>query len=148
LFDLGPAIVPPLALHCRKRLISVLFSSQFYDVTSRNFKILECDRSVGYKHMANYKFCTIFQESQTYCDTTHVHLLRVPKYVVLCCWSTAVAVKSRSDNDELYRDFSVVFCCRCKLLPEAALQNRPPDLVWRMYASDLIWNTLQAKKDF
>jgi len=55
-----------------------------------------------------------------------VYLLRVPKYAVLRCWNTAVAVKPRSDNDEPCRDFSVVVRFRCKLLPEAALQNRPP----------------------
>jgi hypothetical protein len=68
----------------------------------------------------------VFQESQTILTLHLVYLLRVPKNAVLCCWNTAIAVKSRSDNNELCRDFSAVFRFRCQLLPEAALQNRPP----------------------
>jgi hypothetical protein len=52
------------------------------------------------------------------------------------------------NNDELCRDFSAVFRFRYKLLPEATLQNRPPDLpnVWIICASELIRDRKQARK--
>jgi hypothetical protein len=87
----------------------------------------------------------IFQESEAILTLHLENFLRVPQNAVLCCWNTAAAVKSRSD-DELCRDFSAAFRFRCQLLPEAALQNRPPRPAMCLADLGFRINLEQAKK--